>query len=132
MNHSAQTIANDINDITLAENQLDEAHLNLDMKTIERLLHPDYVIIQPGGVVETKAEVLNSYQTGNRHWDTAQVDELDIRLYDDTAVVVGRWQASGQNEAVQFDYSARFLSIWVRSAGRWQNIAYHSAEIENL
>jgi len=128
---SIQTIAKDIKDIAKAENQLTEAHLNLDIKTIERLLHPDYIIIQPGGVVETKAEVLNSYHTGKRHWDTAQVDELDIRLYGDTAIVVGRWQASGQHDAVQFDYSARLLSIWVRLDGSWQNTAYQSTKIKS-
>ncbi len=93
--HSSRTIAKDINDITGAENQLAEAHLTLDKKTIELFLHPDYIIIQPAGVVEIKAEVLNSYYTGSRHWDIPQVDELDIRHYGDTAIVVGRWQASG-------------------------------------
>ena len=30
----------------------------LYLETIERLLHPDYVIVQPGGRIERKAEAL--------------------------------------------------------------------------
>ena len=125
-----KVIADDFNAVVQAEHQLAAAHLQLDLKTIEYLLHPDYVIIQPGGSVETKAEVIASYNTGMRHWDTALVDQLDIRLYGDIARVVGRWQASGRHGTERFDYAARFLSIWVKQAGRWQNICYQSTEIE--
>lgn len=126
-----KALANDFNAVVQAEHQLAAAHLQLDLKTIEHLLHPDYVIIQPSGKVETKTEVLASYHTGTRHWDTAQVDQLDIRLYGDTAIAVGRWLASGQHGTERFDYAARFLSIWVKQGGRWQNIAYQSTEIES-
>jgi ketosteroid isomerase-like protein len=122
--------ADDINAVDQAEHQLAAAHLQLDLNTIEYLLHPDYVIIQSGGSVETKAEIIASYNTGMRHWDTALVDQLDIRLYGDIARVVGRWQASGRHGTERFDYAARFLSIWVKQAGRWQNICYQSTEIE--
>ena len=126
-----KAVADDFNAVVLAEHQLAAAHLQLDLKTIEHLLHPDYVIVQPGGKVETKAEVIASYNTGTRHWDTAQVDQLDIRLYGDTAMVVGRWRASGQHATERFTYVARFLSIWLKQEGRWQNIAYQSTEIES-
>lgn len=84
--------ADDFEAVAQAEGQLAAAHVQLDLETIEQLLHPDYVIVQPGGQIETKAEVLASYNSGTRRWDTAQVDQLDIRLYGDhTALVVGRW-----------------------------------------
>ena len=126
-----KVIADDFNAVAQAEHQLAAAHLQLDLKTIEYLLHPDYVIVQPGGKVETKAEVIASYDTGLRHWDTALVDQLDIRLYGDTAIVVGRWRASGQHGTERFDYAARFLSIWVKQVGRWQNVGYQSTVIES-
>ena len=124
------TAANDVEAVAQAEQQLAEAHPRLDLTILEHLLHPDYIIVQPGGKIETKAEVLASYRTGMRHWDTAQADQLDIRLYGDTAIVIGRWRASGQYGPERFKYAARFLSIWVKQEGRWQNIAYQATEIE--
>ena len=115
--------------VAQAERALAEAHLGPDMDLIDRLLHRDYVIIQPGGDTENKAGMLASIRNGTRHWDEASVDQLDIRLYDGTAVVTGRWSASGRNGAEPFDYRARFLSVWVREDDRWQNVAYQSAEI---
>jgi ketosteroid isomerase-like protein len=118
-----------LSDVRSAEEQLAEAHVRLDIDLIDSLLHPDYVIIQPGGRVETKAEVLDSYRSGTRHWDSARSDEMDVRIYGQTAIVVGRWTASGRNGDVNFDYAARFLSVWVFENGRWLNLTSQSTEI---
>lgn len=113
-----------------AERRLAAAHLSLDLATIDGLLHPGYVIVQPGGRIETKADVLASYRAGGRHWDTAEVDQLDVRLHGDTAIVTGRWRASGENEGEPFNYAARFLSVWLKVNGRWRNIAYQATELD--
>lgn len=60
--------------IAEAERALAAAHRTLDLGTLDRLLHPDYVILQPNGTTETKVQVLASFQTGERHWDLAEVD----------------------------------------------------------
>lgn len=119
----------DLEAVAQAERALAAAHVTLDLDVIDRLIHSDYVIVQPGGAVESKAEMLASYRTGTRHWDSAEVDELDIRRNGETAIVVGRWRASGRNGAEAFDYQARFLSVWIKADTRWQNIAYQSTEI---
>ena len=117
--------------VAAAEQQLAAAHLAMDITIFEQLLHPDYTIVQPGGHIETKADVLTSYRTGIRHWTVADVSELDVRLYGDTAVVIGRWRGKGTNGDAQFDYCACFSSVWLRnSTGRWQNLTYQSAELE--
>lgn len=112
-----------------AEQALAAAHLTLDIATIDRLLHPNYVIVQPGGVHENKAQTLASLTTGDRYWDLAESDDLEVRLYGDTAVVTGRWRGCGRNGNVQFDYCARFLSTWVREAAEWRNVAYMATEV---
>jgi ketosteroid isomerase-like protein len=113
-----------------AEQRLAAAHLSLDLATIAALLHEDYVIVQPGGRIETKADVLASYASGERHWDAAAVEGLDVKIYgENTARVVGVWKARGTNRGEKFDYAARFVSIWVKQAGEWCNLSYASAEI---
>jgi ketosteroid isomerase-like protein len=122
----------DMEAVIQAEEALAAAHLSLDLATIDRLLHPDYVIIQPGGTIEDKAATLASLHADQRHWEIAQSDQLDVRLYGETAVVVGRWRGKGQNGAEPFDYQARFLSVWVRENDLWRNVAYEAAPIEYL
>lgn len=115
--------------VIAAEQRLAAAHVTLDLEQISRLLHDDYIIIQPDGRTETKEQVLASYRSGNRHWNAAHSDQLDVRFFGKTAVVVGRWTAAGQNGEERFDYSARFLALWVYEDGRWQNVASQSTEL---
>jgi hypothetical protein len=117
--------------LTKAERDLASAHLTMDLTVIDNLLHRDYSIIQSGGKIETKQEVLDAYRSGNRHWDTAEVDELKVQIYDNMAKVIGRWQAKGSNNGVAFNYQARFISIWIREKGQWQNISYAASEINS-
>jgi ketosteroid isomerase-like protein len=122
--------AQDQREVIKAEQRLAAAHLGLDLQTIDHLLHPDYAILQPGGRIEGKGETLASLRSGERSWEVAQSDQLEVRLTGQTAVVTGRWRGKGVNQGRPFDYADRFLSIWVREDGRWLNIAYSSSPIQ--
>jgi len=112
-----------------AEERLARAHETMDLAVIAELLHPNYVMLQPNGQVENRQDILDSYRSGERHWDMARVGDMTVRLAGETATVTGRWRAAGQNGAERFDYAARFLSVWVQTVDGWRNIAYSSAEI---
>lgn len=109
MNEDSKAVAA----VVQAEQALAAAHLTRDIATIDRFLHPAYLLVQPGGVQETKARTLASLQSDNRHWDLAESDELAVRLYGDTAVVTGRWRGRGHNGAIPFDYSALSFHLGV-------------------
>ncbi len=115
--------------IAQAERELAQAHLQMDLNKIDDLLHSEYTILQPGGEIDNKGAVLASYQRGTRRWDSATVADLDVTVSGNLALVSGLWTASGQNGQDLFDYFARFLSMWRKESGQWQNIAYQSTEI---
>jgi len=118
-----------VEEILAVERAWTEAHLQDNPVVIEQLMADDYVKIQPDGSLSNKAETLAAYQPEVRYWEHAQGDEYDVRIYGDTAVVVGRWTARGMNNGQRFDYSARFLSVYVKRNGRWQMVAEQSTEI---
>ena len=122
-------MADEVEQLIELEERLAAAHLNLDLSVIEALLHSDYVIVQPGGRVESKQDVLDSLKTGERRWEFARPDEMEVRIYGNLGIVRGRWRAKGFNGAEPFDYSARFLSTWVKEDDGWRNIAYQAHEI---
>ena len=62
-----------------AEERLALASLNLDLAVFAELLHPNYVIVQPGGVVENKEETLASLASDTRHWQVAYSDEMVVQ-----------------------------------------------------
>ena len=126
---SVEGAMKDIAQIIDAEERLARAHLTLDLNEIDSLLHSDYVIIQPNGVIENKDEVLTSYHSGSRKWEAASVSQLSVQLFGDMARVIGIWSASGMNDGQAFDYQARFISIWLKENNGWKNIVYSSAEL---
>ena len=46
--------------VAQAERKLAAAHLDLDLKIFDELLHTEYVVLQPNGTIETKNQVLDS------------------------------------------------------------------------
>jgi ketosteroid isomerase-like protein len=61
-----------------------------------------------------KEQALASIRSGERGWEEVHnSDEYDVRIYGDTAVVVGRWRARGANAGQPFDYAAHYVSVWV-------------------
>jgi ketosteroid isomerase-like protein len=118
-----------VEQVLVAEREWLLAHLHLDIPALERLMDPDYLQIAPGGDTVNKEQVLASFRSGERHWDEAHSDEHHVRVYGNTAVVVGRWRARGENAGRSFDYQARFVSVWVRRDREWRMVSDQSTPI---
>jgi ketosteroid isomerase-like protein len=109
-----------------------EAHRNLDIARLASLMADEYVVITEDGRVLGKEEDLASYSTGDRHWEFAESDEYDLRVYGNSAILIGRWRARGVNAGYHFDYAARFVAHYVKRDGRWQMSFAQSTTIPNV
>lgn len=112
-----------------AEAQWARAHLEGDEEALARMMHRDYALISTEGMLVGRDEALSSYRSGGRHWDLAKSDQHTVKLYGETAVVIGRWRARGVNKGAPFDYSARYASVWVKESGAWRIVSDQSTEI---
>lgn len=117
-------------EVLAVERAWTEAHLHGDFAALAQIMADDYLRIETDGSVRDKAAVLAAYQPETRHWEYAAGDEYDVRVYGDTAVIVGRWSARGVNNGAAFDYAARFLTVYVKREGRWQMVAEQSTTIQ--
>jgi uncharacterized protein (TIGR02246 family) len=120
----------DIEAVLQTEREWVEAHLRLDLATLARIMADDYVIIAENGSIVTREQALASYRDDARSWEVARSDELAVRVYGDTAVVIGRWTARGENNGKPFNYAARFMSVYVRRNGQWRMAAEQSTPIK--
>jgi len=118
-----------LQEVIQAERAWVEAHRRLDIAALERLMADEYKHVRADGAVVGKAEDLASYQTGDRYWEFAESDEYDIQVHGRTAVLIGRWRARGVNAGERFDYSARFMSVYVKRDGGWQMVAAQSTPL---
>jgi ketosteroid isomerase-like protein len=118
-----------IREVIQTEQVWTQAHLQLDIEAIDHLMADDYHKIDSSGQVLNRDEALASYCSQERFWESANSDELQVQIYGETAVVIGRWQARGTNNGQQFDYTSRSMSIYVKRDGRWQMVAEQSTDV---
>ncbi len=109
-----------------------QAHRDLDIDAIGEMLSPDYTQIRADGSVARKAETLTSYASETRHWDFADSDQYDVKIFGEVAILIGRWIGRGENAGDKFDYRARFMTIYVRQADGWKLLADQSTPIIHL
>ena len=100
-----------VEQVLLAEREWLHAHLGLDIPALERLMDSDYLQVDAEGDTVNKEQVLGSFRSGERHWAEAESDEHHVRVYGNTAVVVGRWRARGKIAGRPFDYQACYVSV---------------------
>lgn len=104
--------------------QWDEAIAKRDTATLDRLLADEFEFV--GGV--KKAAYLNSIKTQAADAVTSAVStDLQVLVYENTAVVTGLDTISGQNKGQAYIAKWLYTDVWVKRAGRWQCVRTHAS-----
>ncbi len=111
------------------ENDWNDAMVKRDMATLNRVMADDWTIIDPDGIIVTKAEFLASIKSGEDVFTSAVGDEWKVRVYVDAAVVLGRWTAKEQYKGKDVSGQYRYTDTWIKKAGRWQCVATAGTKI---
>jgi hypothetical protein len=72
------------------------AELRGDTAFLERALADDFIGIGPLGFMLTKQEWLARHQSGDMKYESLDLDEVNVRIYNEEAVLIGR---QGQDAA---------------------------------
>lgn len=125
MQDPADTVA--IADIEL---QLARAWVEGDRVFIEAILAPDWAVTDPAGRVLTKPQVIHeTFGSADRKIESMSVDEVQVRLFGDTAVATGRTRATGRYQGQPASVTLRFTDVLIRHNGGWQIVASHGSTV---
>ena len=120
----------DIARLRQIQQELSAAWMTRDRATVERLIAPDWVVTHVAGQRITRAEVFRDMLESDATQITASdVDEVDVRLFGDAAVVTGRTHARGTQSGAPFDVWLRFTDVFARRGDQWQAVASHATTI---
>ena len=95
-----------------------------DAATMDRILHPDYVLVLGNGKVIDRATLIEQERSKRRY--EKQVEDpgtQQVRMYGpDTAVVTARLWSKGTDveTGAAFDFRVWFSDTYVRTAGGWK------------
>ena len=102
-----------------------DAYQKHDAAALERIEADDFTLTEGDGKVTTKVEDVASLRNAKAPQpdDAFDVEDVQVRLYGDTAVLIGRviirYRNKGQMVAEQYRYTDTYL----KRRGRWQVVA---------
>src|SRR5262245_54952616 len=98
----------------------DEAQLHGDRAALERLLAPDYVLVNSRGQVQDKASLIADYTTPGNSLEPFEIREPVQRVWNDGAVMGGLVTLRGVNGGEHFEATLRFADVWAKRDDAWQ------------
>lgn len=109
--------------------ELDKAQQEHDLATLDHIWADDLSFTNPAGEVLTKAQRLASRKSGETKSESFRSDDVEVRLYGETAVVTSRATVQGQRQGQDISGQFRLTSVYVQRQGRWQLVAGQATRI---
>jgi ketosteroid isomerase-like protein len=107
----------------------DRAMVENDPAAIGRYLADDWTIVGPDGTMSDKATFLELVRSGSLSHDVMTSEDLGVRVYGDTAVVLSRGTSGGMYQGRAFHELERVSSVFVRRGGRWRCVLTHLSRL---
>ena len=102
-----------------------QAQIGADAAALDRIYADDFIGIGPSGTVRAKPQVLADFTSGDLKFQSITTDDVQVRVYGNTAVETGRSTMIGQDRGKAVPRDNRFTRVWVKRQGRWQLVANH-------
>ncbi len=105
------------------EREWEDANKNKDKAWFERAYADEYTAINAVGKMFNKTEDIADTLSNTNTVTSAELSDVKVRVYGDTAVVTGRLHRVGKDKNGNFDRNFMFTDTFIRRDGRWQVIA---------
>ena len=109
--------------------QWDKAIVRQDRAAIESNMADDFRQIDGAGNLEDKASFVEGLMSPKLQIDPYTVEDFDVRLYGDVALLSGRTKMTGQYDGKHFQSHYRYIDIYVRRDGRWRIVSVQISKI---
>jgi ketosteroid isomerase-like protein len=114
-----------------AEHEWSQAVVRRDVAALDRFYADEYILTNEDGAIFSKAKEIADIRSGSFRLTSFTFTDLDVRLYDNVAVVTGQNTITGRWDDIDKDISGpyRFTDVFVNRDGRWQCVASQSSRI---
>ena len=118
------------NDLIQIEREIGRANLDCDYRYFDRVEAEDFIFTDAAGGVTSKKQDMAGEKDCRKSDGTYEVDEPEVRLYGNTAVVTGRVTTTHKTKEEKLVVRrSRFTDVFVWRDSRWQLVAGHSSRI---
>lgn len=111
------------------ESDVSTAYLKGDTAVLERVWADEYTFTPPNGMVFNKADYLAMLKSGVVKYESFDPQNIEVQVYGDAAVVTGLVTVKGKVPGHTINGQDRFLTVYVKRQGRWQQVATQAARV---
>lgn len=111
---------NEAQALTQQADAWDQAILRKDRAAIEANMADDFRNIDGDGDVADKAHFVDGLMSEKLHIDPYAVEDFDVRIYGDVALLCGRTRMTGRYDGKPFASHYRYIDTYVRRGGQWR------------
>jgi ketosteroid isomerase-like protein len=105
---------------------IEEAVVARDMERLQALYADDFVFTHGTGLVQTKAEWLDSIRDKRTRFISRQLDMTSVEIHPDTAIVTGRLLVCRQSESDEATYGLQYVRVYSSRSGLWQLVSHRT------
>jgi len=80
------------------DNERIQAQIHADATALARIYADDFIGVGPSGTVRTKTQVISDFTSGDLKFQSITTDEVQVRVYENTAVETGLSMMVGQDK----------------------------------
>jgi uncharacterized protein YndB with AHSA1/START domain/ketosteroid isomerase-like protein len=119
-------------ELTAVAHAWDRAMTENDADAIGHYMADDWTIIGPDGSVSDKVAFLGLVKSGALTHDVMTSEDLNIRVFGDTAVVIARGESGGKYHGQPFREVERVSCVFVRQQGQWRCVSTHLSRLGGM
>jgi ketosteroid isomerase-like protein len=113
----------DVATLTKLSDDWDKAIVRKDESAIAGNMAEDFRQIDGDGNLETKKSFVAGIMDPGLTIDPYTVEDFEIRVYGDTALLSGRTNMTGKFGGKAFTSNYRYIDIYVRRGGQWKIVS---------
>jgi ketosteroid isomerase-like protein len=115
--------------ITELEKQSASALVSSDFQALGSIMAEEWVLVGPAGEVLSRQQIFGQLRSGDLKFSSYELGQMDIRIFGDTAVVIGHGNPRGVWHGEKFEEKEVFSDTFVRVGGKWRCVLSHSSEM---
>ncbi|MEP6669558.1 MAG: nuclear transport factor 2 family protein [Chthoniobacter sp.] len=101
-----------------------------DFQALGSIFAEEWMLVSPDGKVVSREAIFKQLTSGDLKFSSYELGEMEIRVFGDTAVVVGHGNPHGEYKGEKFEEDEVFSDTFIRVGGRWRCILSHSSEVD--
>jgi ketosteroid isomerase-like protein len=119
-------------DLMQLEQKLADAFVKGDMAFFGSHLADNATLTDPGGMVNTKAQLEADVKSGALKLESSKIDDMKVQTHGDVAIVTYKTTDKGKYKEMDISGEYRWIDVFVKKDGKWMIVAGQGTPIRKM